>query len=114
MGYRKADEVLPKEIIELIQQYVDGQSIYIPRRADNRQGWGANTQTRQEILDRDRAIYHDFLDGWKVSELACKYYLSEKSIQRIVRTMKKKRLRSSDGAEDMFWRGYECVQSDRE
>ena len=85
MGYRKADEVLPKEIIELIQQYVDGQSIYIPRRANHRSEWGARTRTKQEMMIRDRAIYNDFLSGCKTSELACKYYLSEKSIQRIVR-----------------------------
>lgn len=114
MGYRKAEEVLPKEIIELIQQYVDGQSIYIPRRTDNRQGWGANTQTRQEMLERNRAIYHDFLDGWKVSELACKYYLSEKSIQRIVRTMKKNGYDLAMESKLCFGGGYECVPSDRE
>ena len=32
MGYRKAEEILPVEIIELIQQYVDGQ----PARKSNR------------------------------------------------------------------------------
>lgn len=34
MGYKRAEEVLPKEIIALIQQFVDGESIYIPRRAE--------------------------------------------------------------------------------
>lgn len=28
MGYLKAEEILPMEIIELIQQYFDGESIY--------------------------------------------------------------------------------------
>ena len=31
MGYIKAEEILPVEIIELIQQYVDGTNIYIFR-----------------------------------------------------------------------------------
>ena len=30
MGYLKAEEVLPIELIELIQQYTDGTNIYIP------------------------------------------------------------------------------------
>jgi hypothetical protein len=30
MGYRKAEQILPNEIIELIQNYVDGECIYIP------------------------------------------------------------------------------------
>ncbi len=31
MGYIRAEEILPIEVIELIQQYVDGKNIYIPR-----------------------------------------------------------------------------------
>ena len=87
MGYIRAEEILPIEVIELIQQYVDGENIYIPRKASNRQSWGAGTQTKQELLQRDRQIYRDFLAGSRTSELACKYYLSEKSIQRILRKM---------------------------
>lgn len=30
MSYVKADEVLPQNIIAIIQQYIDGESIYIP------------------------------------------------------------------------------------
>lgn len=30
MSYVRAEDVLPKELIETIQQYVSGQSIYIP------------------------------------------------------------------------------------
>ena len=87
MGYIRAEEILPIEIIELIQQYVDGENIYIPRKASNRQAWGAGTQIKQELLERDQQIYKDYLAGSKTQELACKYYLSEKSIQRILRKM---------------------------
>lgn len=88
MGYMKAEEILPMEIIELIQQYVDGENIYIPRKADKRQAWGTGTQIKRELSERNKAIYKDYLLGIKVTELACKYYLSEKSIQRIVKEMK--------------------------
>ena len=90
MGYIRAEEILPIEVIELIQQYVDGKNIYIPRKPSNRQAWGAGTQIKQELMIRDRQIYKDYLAGSKVSELACKYYLSEKSIQRILREMGRK------------------------
>lgn len=89
MGYRKAEEILPVEIIELIQQYVDGQNIYIPRRSENRLEWGAKTTTRQELSDRNHRIYIDYQQGMKVNELIDKYHLSDKSIQRIIRNMKK-------------------------
>ena len=88
MGYRKAEEILPNEIIELIQQYVDGESIYIPRKLSHRQAWGTGTQIKQELLRRDRQIYEEYLAGGNTAELACKYYLSEKSIQRILRIQK--------------------------
>lgn len=39
MGYMKAEEILPIELIELIQQYVDGEAVYIPRKAEHRQAW---------------------------------------------------------------------------
>ena len=54
---------MPIEIIELIQEYVDGQNIYIPRKADNRQEWGSTTQARQELLARDQMIYQDYMIG---------------------------------------------------
>lgn len=88
MRYTKAEEILPIEIIELIQQYVDGQNIYIPRKSDRRREWGTSTQARQELNLRNQLIFEDYTAGVPVSELACKYYLSEKSIQRIIRNMK--------------------------
>ena len=87
MGYIRAEEILPIDIIELIQQYVDGENIYIPRKASHRQAWGAGTQIKQELSMRNRQIYEEYLAGSKISELAYKYYLSEKSIQRILREM---------------------------
>ncbi len=88
MGYKRAEEILPVELIELIQQYVDGQNIYIPRKKSSRQEWGAGTDIRRELSNRNRRIYGDYMAGMVVAELAQKYYLSEKSIQRIVRTMR--------------------------
>ncbi len=89
MGYRKAEEILPEEIIELIQQYVDGENIYIPRKVENRQEWGAGTDTRDKLQKRNEEICQRYLLGESVSELAEKYFLSEKSIQRIVSNRKK-------------------------
>ena len=37
MSYIKAETILPKELIEAIQQYVEGKSIYIPSK-ENRNG----------------------------------------------------------------------------
>ena len=57
MGYIKADEILPQDLLRRVQEYAEGRLLYIPRRDDRR----------------------------SVGELAERYYLSEKSIQRILR-----------------------------
>ncbi len=88
MGYRRAQEILPVEIIELIQQYVDGTNIYIPRKQENRRKRTAETAYRQELQNRNELIYKDYLSGATVYWLANTYYLSEKSIQRIIRQKK--------------------------
>jgi Mor family transcriptional regulator len=84
----KAEQILPIEIIELIQKYVDGQYIYIPRKENARREWGEKTKIRKELKERDQKIYTDFQLGYSVSNLATMYYLSEKSIQRIIQKIK--------------------------
>ena len=32
MSYLRAEEILPKEVLELVQQYVSGKAIYVPCR----------------------------------------------------------------------------------
>lgn len=39
MSYIKAEDVLPRDIIEIIQKYIDGQNIYIPKKSDTRTKW---------------------------------------------------------------------------
>lgn len=84
MGYIRAEKILPQEIIELIQQYVDGENIYIPKKSGNRVKWGTKTNTKHELEDRNNRIFNDYLNGMSINDLSAKYFLSEKSIQRIV------------------------------
>ena len=88
MGYKKAEEILPAEIIKLIQEYVDGQTIYIPRKERTRKEWGSDTNIKQELKKRNEQIYADYLAGMRVRELALQYCLSVKSIQHIIRKVK--------------------------
>jgi len=88
MGYRKARKVLPKELLEMIQEYVDGEYLYIPRKEDTKKSWGSSTDIRVELRIRNEQICSDYDSGCSMHELAKKYYLSVKSIQRIVRQRK--------------------------
>lgn len=89
MRYRKANNVLPEELVELIQKYVDGEYVYIPRKQENKKNWGESSNVREELLARNKKIYEEYKDGASVKALAAMYYLSEKSIQRIVLQEKK-------------------------
>ena len=49
----------------------------------------AGTEIKQELRSRNQQIYSEYLAGAQVRTLAEKYYLSVKSIQRILREKKK-------------------------
>lgn len=84
MRYIKAEDILPEEMIRAIQQYVDGATIYIPRKAENRRAWGCGTAYKSELVARNEHICRDHQQGAGISQLAEKYHLSEKSIRRIL------------------------------
>ena len=92
MSYIKATKLLPMDLVELIQDYIDGEYIYIPKKEKNKKTWGENTSTRNVLAVRNINIYEKYNNGCSVRELADKYYLSEKSIQRIVLNEKKENL----------------------
>ena len=83
MSYIKAETILPKELIETIQQYVEGKSIYIPSK--EKQEWGSRTAAKVYFRERNEKIYETFKKGRNLKELAQSFSLSEKSIQRILR-----------------------------
>ena len=82
MRYKNAKDILPTDILALIQQYADGEYIYIPRKT--RKPWGQSTNSKTETRVRNEKIYEQYKSGRKVSELAAEHFLSEKSIERII------------------------------
>lgn len=89
MSYKKASNILPTDLLEKIQEYIDGECIYIPRISNNKKEWGAMTSTREELAIRNNQIYNDYLKGINTNDLAQKYFLSLKSIQRVIGKQKK-------------------------
>jgi len=87
MSYKKAIDVLPAELLDMVQRYIDGEYIYIPRKAENRKAWGEKTNSKVDNLLRNTAICNEYKNGISVDELSKKYFLSPKSIQRIILTM---------------------------
>ncbi|MFT8350861.1 CD3324 family protein [Clostridium saccharoperbutylacetonicum] len=88
MKYEKAQNILPQQIIEIIQNYTDGGYIYIPRKDDNKKSWGENTETKNYLKRRDNEIFNKFSSGLSVKILSQQYFLTEHSIRRIIRKYK--------------------------
>lgn len=88
MGYVNALKILPKELVEQIQRYVEGQTLYIPKPKQNWRKWGENTDTKEFIEQRNAKLYIEYKDGATVVELSKRYFLDPKSVQRIIRKLK--------------------------
>ena len=85
MRYLKAEDVLPAELLVQVQRYADGVYLYIPRRADHRQNWGSSTRYREELRQRNESIRFLNREGMTTEELADRFHLSVKTIQRVLR-----------------------------
>ena len=84
MKYIKAIDVLPKEVIEIIQEYIDGEYLYVPRKDENHKSWGENSGIKKSLKIRNNEIFQKYLKGFTINELAREYFLSDKSIRRII------------------------------
>lgn len=89
MRYVRAQDVFPAELLRKIQTYVDGEYVYIPRRDGEKRPWGESTKCKEEIQSRNRAIFEDYQNGMEIELLAKSYFLSDKSIRRILRQQRK-------------------------
>ena len=84
MRYMKAADVLPPDLLKQIQTYIDGEYLYIPRRAETRSAWGAANGRKAETLARNLEIYRRYREGATVDRLAEAYFLAPKSIWKII------------------------------
>ena len=83
MGYKKADSLWPRALLLAVQQYVDGEYLYIPRKQGCKRAWGETTKARESLRARNRRIAHERANGAPVPDLAERYFLSEKTIYKI-------------------------------
>ncbi len=84
MRYIRAQDVLPAELLDQLQRYVDGAYLYIPRREENRLAWGQRTNSKAETAGRNQEIYRRAQTGETAAQLAEAYFLTEKTIRRIL------------------------------
>lgn len=98
MSYLRAEDVLPIEVLALVQKYVSGEAIYIPSR--EKKNWGESTKTRMILESRNRDIVRKYQCGRTIKDLSREYFLAEKSIQRIIRNQKYSDTPESRGSDE--------------
>jgi Mor family transcriptional regulator len=84
VNYKNAEAILPEHLLLEIQQYIQGEYIYIPTPNGTRKKWGERTGNRDFLNNRNRKIRESFQIGSTITQLATDYCLSIDSIKKIV------------------------------
>ena len=69
---------LPNELIVKIQEYVDGETVYIPKKPDKRSG------APSPYKERNDEIYEKYRSGTSVKKLSEEYFISTQGIYKIL------------------------------
>ena len=84
MKYVNAERILPEEVVKLLQEYAEGELLYVPKRLQNYKLWGEVSGGREEFKERNENIRNAFRSGVTLSELADQYCLSKTAVKKIV------------------------------
>jgi Mor family transcriptional regulator len=84
MRYINANVILPKELVEKLQDFVQGEYLYIPAIKDHHKNWGELSGFREEIDSRNSEIVQAYTSGASIQELADSYCLSVYAIRKII------------------------------
>lgn len=82
MKYKNANNILPDKLIKMIQEYVQGEYIYIPVKEKFVSKYPTDYKT--ELEKRNAHIFTGYLEGISNKHLSELYHLSESSIRRII------------------------------
>lgn len=89
LSYRNAKDILPKELLEQVQKYVQGEQIYIPQEDNKRTEWGKKSGAVKSISFRNKEIFAKYQEGYSYEELAQMFFLSTESIRKIIYSLKR-------------------------
>ncbi|NMB02722.1 MAG: hypothetical protein GX971_14585 [Firmicutes bacterium] len=87
--YLKAEEVLPEDLLNELQKYVQGVELYIPKRPEEKLRWGERNGTRQQMRKRNLEIARRYQQGESIHSLMERYHLGYDSIRKIISTNRK-------------------------
>ncbi len=84
MNYINATKILPEYLIKELQEYVQGDYLYIPVKEGKHKEWGELSGCKAAILTRNKEIIMEYQNGITVDVLSEKYFLSTHAIRKIL------------------------------
>lgn len=72
MSYLRAEDVLPMEVLDLVQKYVSGVSIYIPSK--EKKNWGDSTNIKVILESRNQDIVWKYQCGAAIKDLSKEFF----------------------------------------
>lgn len=83
MKYQNAKDFLDPSLLDELQKQAGGRLLYVPTVGEKK-NWGEVSGERTKLRERNRQICREYAGGYKVHELAEKWYLSVASIRKIL------------------------------
>lgn len=83
MKYVNAAEILPEQLLEELQTYIDGSVLYVPKVSTKKE-WGTTSGARTFYQERNREIQKRFKEGYSIDVLTEQYGLAYSTIKKII------------------------------
>lgn len=84
MKYINANVILPDELVEELQKYVQAGYLYIPAKDEQHKSWGELSGYREELRKRNEVIISEYKRGISIEKLADRFHLTIYAIRKII------------------------------
>ncbi|HBF36937.1 MAG TPA: hypothetical protein DDW50_06410 [Firmicutes bacterium] len=84
MKYINANLVLPDSLVKELQNYIQGEYIYIPIKEGCHKNWGEVSGYRNEIQKRNIELVKQYRNGTSMEKLSDLFGLSIYAVRKII------------------------------
>ena len=82
MKYRSATELLPPQLLQELQKYAQGETLYVPKV--KRKPWGEGTGAKAFYSQRNADVRNRFSHGVDLEKLGEEYFISDDAVKKII------------------------------